>query len=241
MKRYFVDSHSPLYTQLADVIRERIAKGALAVGDRIPTLKQLVEEFEVSSITVRQALQLLKREGLISLERGRGTFVISRPPLHPKMHVQTSLRGLAELYRKLRPKLVTLEEGTRSPHLLPDDGIPAPKYHYIRRIHLGARQANSVISAYLDERVFRLSPRAFRTETIIPALLDLPQVKIARANQSVTIGTAGTEVAQALQISANAPVAEIRRVFCSQDGTVIYVGELTYRGDFVRFDMDLLD
>jgi GntR family transcriptional regulator len=36
-------------------------------------------------------------------------------------------------------------------------------------------------------------------------------------------------------------VAEVRRVFCAPDGTVIYLGELTYRGDFIRVDMNLME
>jgi GntR family transcriptional regulator len=226
MKGSFVDSASPLYVQVADTMRERITKGSWAV---------------VSSITVRLAIQMLKREGLVSTKQGRGTFVTSRPPVHPKMRIETSLRGLAELYRSARPKLVPLEEGTRSPELQPEDGNAAPKYHYMRRIHMGPRQANSVISIYLDERVFRLKPRRFRNETIIPVLLDLPQVKIARANQTLTIAKAGTDAARSLGISASAPVAEIRRVFLAPDGTVIYVGDLVYRADFIRLEMNLLD
>ncbi len=241
MKGSFVNSASPLYMQVADAMRERITKGSWAVGGRIPTLIELVDEFAVSSITVRLAIQLLKREGLISTKQGRGTFVTSRPPVHPKMRIETSLRGLAELYRSARPKLVPIEEGTRSPDLQPEDGKAAPKYHYMRRVHMGPRQANSVISIYLDERVFKLNPRRFRNETIIPVLLDLPQVKIARANQTLTIAKAGTEVARSLGISASAPVAEIRRVFSGPDGTVIYVGDLVYRADFIRLEMNLLD
>ena len=70
--------------------------------------------------------------------------------------------------------------------------------------------------------------------------MDLKEVKIGSARQILTISTAGVEAANALNISASAPVAEIRRVFCAPDGTVIYLGELTYRGDFLRLDIDLL-
>jgi GntR family transcriptional regulator len=156
------------------------------------------------------------------------------------MQVETSLTKLAELYRKHNPGLIRLEEGSRMPRLEPGDGAPAPKYRYLRRIHTTERQLNSVISAYLDERVFRLAPRRFRNEIIIPVLVDLPGVTIASARQTLTIGTAGAETAQALNISVNAPVGEIRRVFCAPDGTVIYLGELAYRGDFIRLDIDLL-
>ncbi|MGE3848909.1 MAG: GntR family transcriptional regulator [Gammaproteobacteria bacterium] len=240
MSRLFDHSASPLYAQVADVMRERIVKDAWPVGTRIPTLPALAREFQVASITVRQAIQLLKRDGLLSPEQGRGTFVRAKPPTHPRMQIESSLRGLADLYRTNPPRLIPLAERVGTPRVGTDEGKPAPKYRLLRRIHASEHQFHSVISAYLDERIFRLAPRRFRTELIIPVLTDLPQVKIASARQTLTIGTAGADTAQALNISVNAPVAELRRVFCAPDGTVIYLGELAYRGDFIRLDMDLL-
>jgi GntR family transcriptional regulator len=240
MARFFENSPSPLYTQVADVMRERIVKDAWSVGARIPTLPELAKEFAVASITVRQAIQILKVEGLLSPEQGRGTFVRAKPPQHPRMKIESSLRKLADLYRRSAPRLIPLSEGSAVPRLEPGDGVLAPRYRFLRRIHASERQYNSVISAYLDERVFRLAPKRFRNEVIIPVLLDLPRVRIASARQTMTIGTAGADTALALNISVNAPVAELRRVFCAPDGTVIYLGELAYRGDFIRLDMDLL-
>lgn len=240
MERLFDRSTSPLYTQVADVLRQRIVKDVWPVGERIPTLPDLASEFAVAMITVRQAVQLLKSEGLLAPEQGRGTFVRAKPPQHPRMQIATSLEKLAELYRADAPRLIPLAEGTRMPKLDPGEGTPAAKYRFIRRIHERERQFNSVISAYLDERVFRLAPRRFRKEVIVSVLVDLPGVRIASARQTLTIGTADAEAARALNISVNAPVAEVRRVFRGVDGTVMFVGELTYRGDFIRLDMDLL-
>jgi len=240
MPGLFERSASPLYAQVADVMRERIVKGAWPIGSRIPTLPELEQEFDVAAITVRQAVQLLKSEGLLSPEQGRGTFVSGKPETHPRMQVVGSLKKLAELYRELRPRVIPLEEGTGMPRLDPEDGTAAPKYRLLRRIHASERQPTSMISAYLDERVFRLAPKRFRRELIIPVLMDLPAVKIGSAKQILTVSTAGADAARALNISVNAPVAELRRVFCAPDGVVIYLGELTYRGDFIRVDMDLL-
>ena len=55
----------------------------------------------------------------------------------------------------------------------------------------------------------------------------------------LTIGTADLEVAQLLGVPVNAPVAEVRRVFTDADNRVIYLGEVTYRGDFIHLEMDL--
>jgi GntR family transcriptional regulator len=67
------------------------------------------------------------------------------------------------------------------------------------------------------------APKRFRNEVVIAVLMDLKAVKIGSARQILTISTAGAEAASALNISVSAPVAE-----------------LTYRGDYIRADMDLL-
>jgi GntR family transcriptional regulator len=240
MRRLFDHSASPLYAQVADAMRERIVKGAWPVGAQVPTLPALAAEFGVALVTVRQAVQLLRQEGLLVPEQGRGTFVRARPETHPQMRVETSLPKLAELYRQLAPRLIPLEEGEATPRIEPGEGTPAPRYHFLRRVHASDRQLTSVISAYLDDRVFRLAPRRFRNELVIPVLMDLKSVRIGSARQVLTVSAAGAEAAAALNISVSAPVAEVRRVFCAPDGTVIYLGELTYRGDFIRVEMDLM-
>jgi GntR family transcriptional regulator len=93
---------------------------------------------------------------------------------------------------------------------------------------------------YLDEVIFKLAPKRFRRETVIPVLLDLPQVKITHARQTLAISVADTEVANLLAIPLNAPVAEVRRVFTGPDKTVLYLGEITYRGDYIHLEMDLI-
>lgn len=221
-------------------MRERIVKGIWPIDAQIPTLPALALAFGVGLITVRQAVQFLKSEGLLAPKQGQGTFVLRKPETHPRMQVETSLQGLAELYRRQSPRLITLEDGFALPDLSDEDGIAAPSYKFLRRIHASERQFTSVISAYIDERVFNLAPERFRTETVIPVLMDLKAVKIGSARQILTISTAGEDAANALNISVSAPVAEVRRVICGSDGTVIYVADLTYRGDYIRVDMNLL-
>lgn len=231
---------SPLYRQLADVVRQRIAKGLWDVGTRIPSFDSLAAEFGVALITVRQAVALLAQEGLVHAQRGRGTHVIARPPVHPRIRIETSLAGLAEVYRTAPPQLRLLEEGESMPVLDPGEGLHAARYQYIRRVHIRQRQAISVISLWLDGSIFALSPARFRRELIIPALLDLAGDRIAKATQTLTVSTAGPDAAQALAISENSPVAEVRRVVCDRSGTVLYVCDLVYRSDYIKWEIDLL-
>ena len=235
----FGDSPIPRYAQLADVLRGRIARGQWRQGDQLPTLDDLVREFDVARVTVRQAIELLSREGLLSAQQGRGTFVTAAPAERRPLHLQTSLAELAEVYRHDKPELTLIEEAAAMPVLTPADGRAARRYHFMRRVHARDGVPYCVISIFLDNRVFRMAATRFRRETVVPVLLDLAKVKIARASQTLAIGSADVEVAGLIGIPVNSPVAEVRRVCVDPDGTVIYLGQVTYRGDFVRLEMDL--
>ena len=77
------NAQAPLYVQLADLFRQRIVKGVWKEGEKLPSLEQLVAEFEVARVTVRQAIERLTRDGLVSPQRGRGTFVTGAPQQRP--------------------------------------------------------------------------------------------------------------------------------------------------------------
>lgn len=229
----------PRYVQLAELMRRRIAKGQWAPGDVLPSIESLMREFDVGRVTVRQATRILTDEGILSPQRGRGTFVTADPGRKRKLIVQTTLDDLVEMYRGDKPELSDTIESDEQPVLTEKDGIAAPHYIHMRRVHSREGEHYCVVSIYIDERVFELAPELFRNEVVLPILASLPGVTIASAHQSLVISTADVSVARDLEIPVNAPVAEVRRVLCAPDGSVIYLGEATYRGDYIRLEMDL--
>uniref|UniRef100_UPI0013D7DADF UTRA domain-containing protein n=1 Tax=Acinetobacter nosocomialis TaxID=106654 RepID=UPI0013D7DADF len=67
----------------------------------------------------------------------------------------------------------------------------------------------------------------------------VPGLEIRDARQTLTIGTADVETAEALSLSLNAPVALVHRRAVDADGVCVLVAEGVYRGDVVRFDIKL--
>ena len=229
----------PLYVQLADLFRQRIVKGVWREGEMLPSLTTLVAEFGVARVTVRQAIERLTRDGLVSPQRGRGTFVTGAPQADRWLRVETTLENLAELYRDTQPTILVIDESNRTPRLQDSDGVGAERYVYMRRVHAHEGRPYCVIDIYLDAEIFARRPARFRKEIVIPLLLGMPSVEIVTARQGLTISTADLEVARHLGISVNAPVAEVRRVFTGPGRRVIYLAEITYRGDYVHLEMDL--
>ena len=72
-----VDHSAPeyVYRQLANALRARIASGEFPPRSRIPSLRQLEDEYQVAPMTVRRAVDVLVEEGLVVTMPGRGTFV----------------------------------------------------------------------------------------------------------------------------------------------------------------------
>src|SRR5205814_8056966 len=85
------DSHVPKYAQIADIFRQRIARGVWAQGLRLPANEDLAAEFGVSRVTIRQAVDLLARDGIIEARQGRGTFITGTLKQDRWLKVETTL------------------------------------------------------------------------------------------------------------------------------------------------------
>jgi GntR family transcriptional regulator len=71
-------------------------------------------------------------------------------------------------------------------------------------------------------------------------LAKIPGLKVKRAVQSVTLGSADPEAADLLNVPIGAPTAECRCVVTDESGVVVYVAKIVYRSDCIRLDIDLL-
>lgn len=90
----------PLYQQLAALLRQQIQTGELSPGDRVPTEGELCARYNTSRNTVRLALDVLRNEGLITSQQGRGSFVRSEPPMRYYASLTGSRRKRLEADRR---------------------------------------------------------------------------------------------------------------------------------------------
>jgi DNA-binding GntR family transcriptional regulator len=74
-------SDRAVYKQIADHLREAIARSRLREGEQLPSEAQLMEHYGVARMTIRNALRVLQDEGLTTAEHGRGVYVRARPPV----------------------------------------------------------------------------------------------------------------------------------------------------------------
>jgi GntR family transcriptional regulator len=239
MSRASLSSPVPLYLQIADSLRDRIVRGVWQQGEVIPTLEQIAAEFDVARVTARQAVQLLMSEGVLIPQRGRGTFVSAAALTMKPVQVVTTLKALVEMYQATSQQPVTVEESRRKPPVTAADGELAEGYMYMKRVHSSDGLPYCVISLYLEENIFSMAPDRFRDELVIPVLVSLSPQCIAKARQTLTIGSADAVTARLLRVPTDAPVARVQRVFNDANNVVIYYADVVYRGDAIKVEMDL--
>src|ERR1700733_11272189 len=85
MIRFRVDGRSavPPYQQIVQLVRQALRMGGLAVGDQLPSVREVVVATAINPNTVLKAYRDLEREGLVEARTGHGTFVRAVPPGPP--------------------------------------------------------------------------------------------------------------------------------------------------------------
>ncbi|NVO15161.1 MAG: GntR family transcriptional regulator [Rhodoplanes sp.] len=232
------DSRVPRYLQVASVLRRRLRDGIWSVGEKIATLEELEREFDVARVTVRQAIELLQTEGLLRSHQGRGTFVTKSVDNRRWLQLATDWESLVSMIRENVPHpLPAGPDGT--PRIEAGEGRPAAAYRFLRSLQKRGDEPFGYARVHIARDLYAKAPKQFASRAALVVLTEMKGLAIARAHQSLTIGAADVEAAKLLGIGLNAPTAEARCVVTDSAGVVIYVGEITYRGDCVSLDIEL--
>ena len=232
-------SQVPLYLQVAIALRQRIAKGDWGPGGKIATLEELEKEYQVARVTVRHAVDVLQREGLVQRRQGKGTFVTKQLPESRWLHVEAAWESLISPIKDNVPRMISVANPPALPRLEAGEARLAPRYKFLRSVQYSGNEPFSVASVHLAEHIYKRAPDRFMTHTALPVLISLSEMRIGQAHQTMVIGAADTETAALLQTALNAPTMDARCVVIDEDGVAIYVGEIVYRGDCIKLSIDL--
>ena len=165
------ESHVPKYAQIADSLRQRIARGYWPTGMRLPANEELAAEFGVSRVTVRQAVDILAREGMLEARQGSGTYVTGKPAQDRWLESEPASPPLSSSIAIPRRRSSPSRKAPAAP-ILPEDGAGREiRLHAARAF--ARRRPYCVIAIHLAENVFRQHPERFRNETVIPILAEM--------------------------------------------------------------------
>jgi DNA-binding GntR family transcriptional regulator len=107
------DREGAAYRQLAEVLRDRMRRGDLRPGQRVPSEKDLHDEFGLARETIRRALAVLRLEGLIEVRHGHGTFVLEAPPSVALRHGDVVTSSAAVTVTRASGQIETYPVGTK--------------------------------------------------------------------------------------------------------------------------------
>src|SRR5271163_2565906 len=108
-----LDLHSgvPVYRQIIDQVLAGMASGKLAVGDQIPTVRQVAVDLAINPNTVVRAYRELEIRGVLETQQGTGTFITDKQPEKNELEHQRRVAQLvAELLAKAGAEGITMQE-----------------------------------------------------------------------------------------------------------------------------------
>lgn len=233
-------SRVPLYIQVASVLRSRIQSGQWAAGQKISTLDELEREFEVARVTVRQAVDILREEGMLQARQGLGTFVSKRSQERHWVKLATNWNSLITSLKDNVPRRLSIDHDAGMPDLASDDGDLASSYVKLRSVQYRNEEPYSVVNLHLAREVYDLAPERFKSAAALVTIDAMDEISLTEAHQTLTIGSADPEIADLLRISIGAPTIEAHCVVIDDGGIAIYVGDITYRSDSIKLQVNLL-
>jgi GntR family transcriptional regulator len=245
-KSAFVNSRVPLYYQLENLLREKILSGAFVAKDRLPTESELIQQYGVSRITVRQALAALADEGLIERQQGRGTFVAERrtrrKPFEGTIHLTGSLDELIDMALDTPIKVLDMTRVEADPHEAELLGLQTGEPVFrVKRLRLRDGKPFSLIVNYLPAEI---GARFTNEELSSGSLLRLLEKKfglhLESAKQQITADLADPYVAGLLDVRIGSPLLSIERTVYTDDGRPVEYVRVLYRSDLYNYTVLLM-
>ena len=233
----------PLYHQVEQVIRHRIATRQYGSGLQIPSEHELGRELKVSRVTIREALRELVRENLLVKVQGKGTFVA---PDLPKVLQPIKYNGfLEDLYQRVEQLKVVSVETARVPvtdkvrSILHLPGDVAEIVEIKRCRHVEGEPFSFTVNHLPVEIGERIDPGVLKTVPLNTVLERDLRIPVVRAEETVEAAPANPEVAQQLAIPVLYPVMHVTRVMFTERERAFEVVETFYRADKYHYSVNL--
>ncbi len=227
------------YEQIAEYLRELIA--AAEPGDRLPSEAELCEQFDVSRMTARQAVQLVSADGLIERRRGAGTFVRSPPVLR---HLGSPLsfsgsmraRGVVASSKTLRWEQLDPSEDERAAL----DLASGETARVLERLRLADGTPMAIERAVMSDRIANELDEGFQAGSLHDAFRRLGR-NPTEAHAEVSARRATKRERDLLGLPSSAIILTERRTIFDQDGVALERTETRYAASRYSFRAILRD
>jgi GntR family transcriptional regulator len=229
---------TPRYYEIEQALRERIE--SLRPGDPLPSDAMLCQEFSVSRMTARNAVQRLAQEGLVRRVPGRGTFVAEPPAHRTADNLLSFSEEMRRRGRRASSELVDLrtreadEEEARRLRLDGGDRTVI----VLQRLRKANGQPVALETALLPARLSDAIGDVDWSAASLHAVLTAAGVQPVAGQATITAQAASATDARRLDVRRNAALLVEERLIFDTDGTPVELTETRYAGD--RYALDVL-
>lgn len=229
----------PVYIQIHDQLKNEIEKGVWKIGDRLPSERELAAKFNVSRMTLRQAIKNLADEGILERKIGSGTYVASEK-VQEKMSGATSFTEIMKSQNRI-PSSKTVSYFLTSPSSSEMEKLSLDKDETILRMER-IRYADNVPICFevasIPHKLIEGYNKAEITDSFYHTLEQKGEKKIGHANQTISAMLASEQIADYLEIKRGEAVLRVRQVSYFDDGTPFEYVRTQYVGNRFEFYLE---
>jgi GntR family transcriptional regulator len=231
----------PLHMQLASALRVRIQAGQPGPGERLPSEEQLSSQYAVSRHVVRQSLQRLVAEGLVTARQGSGYFVNAPRIRRPLPSLASFTKAMADAGAEVRTQVVrqsVVEVDKDLAHRLCEPG--EDRVVHIVRVGSIDGELSAILRGWYPMRfAAALLSTDLTDRSIYDLLRDAYDVDPLEASSVLSVEHAGPEESELLGTAEGVALFELESWTSGQDGRTVEVSRASFRAD--RFEFSIQD
>lgn len=229
-------SHIPIYVQIEELIKQQIADGKYKQGEMIPSEREFAEMYQVSRMTVRQAITNLVGNGQLYREKGKGTFVTTEK-MEQSLNSLTSFtedmlaRGLVPTSEVLSFEIIVPPaEIAKELQIAADETV-----YFITRIRHADNIPMALERTYIPTALFPNLQAHQLTQSLYQIIEQHYGTRLNYADQHIEASIVSNEDRKHLQLAENAVVLVMQRKTFLIDQRPVEFVRSTYRADRYKF------
>jgi GntR family transcriptional regulator len=230
----------PVYYQIKQTIKNWIVSKEFTPGDKIPSENQLAKQFNVSRLTVRQAIAQLIQEGFLVSKRGQGSFVTYNEDLINSFSLEFTgfMDDLFYQTQKTKTSSVDIKR-TEAPKFLRDKLKLAKNCEeiiLIKRVRLREKKSFAYTVNYLPVEIGeKISEEELYKKPMLQIMVEDLGIEFTEAFQTIQASFADQEVAEQLGIASGSPVLFVERIMYGKRLRPIELVQSSYPGDLYKY------
>lgn len=231
------------YVKVAETLKARIRDGQYQPNDLIPSAKKLEEEFKVSNITIRKAMDILTRDGFVIPMRGVGTRVAKTEDKMVSIEITGNFRDWVDsaLGRDLQLTVDVLEITITSCPKRVSQVLTLGPDESIWRMKRVRKLRGVPMSYYINygrPEVFndKIKKEEVERRSFVDLFQERCQIRLSKMVQRVEATVADIDLSGVLAINFGDPLFFVENIYYSTDGQPVEVTHMYYRGDKYVYD-----